>query len=92
MTAGNKIKSSQSNAHPQQQAAKEPKPRLFGRKASANSPPEAAEKHYTEQNTRHHSRDQTQSFIHHYPPVPPALPCLPFPPNARHSNSRDTSP
>ena len=33
-----------------------------------------------------------QSFIHRYPPVPPALPCLPWRPNATHSNSRSTSP
>jgi hypothetical protein len=31
---------------------------------------------------------QNHSFIHRHPPVRPAWPCLPWPPNARHSNSR----
>ena len=92
MTARNKIKSSQGNAHPQQQAAEEPKRRPFGRNALANRPPKAAEENRAEQHARHQRQRQSQDFIHRHPPVPPASPCLPWPPNATHSNSRSTSP
>ena len=51
MTARDKIKSSQGNARPQQQAAEEPKRRLSGRNALAHRPPKAAE-----ENRAEHSR------------------------------------
>ena len=38
--------------------------------------------------SRQPSQRQHQRFIHRCPPGPPASPCLPWPPNATHSNSR----
>src|SRR5580704_2464414 len=88
MLAPDKIKSRQGNAHPQQQAAEEPKRRPLGRNALANCPPKAAEENCTEQYARRQCQRQRQKFIHRYSPVRPASPCLPWPPNATHSNSR----
>src|ERR1017187_1971805 len=92
MTARDKVKSSQGNAHPQQQAAEEPQRRLFGRNALATRPPKAAEENRTEQKARHQRECQSQQFIHRHPPVRPALPCPPWRPNATHSNSRSRAP
>src|SRR5664279_76838 len=88
MTAGNKVKASQGNAHPQQQTAEEPKRRLVGRSALADRQPKAAKENCAEQHARRQCRRQKQQFIHRYPPVRPASPGLPWPPNATHSNSR----
>ncbi len=78
MTAGDKVKSSQGNAHPQQRAAEEPKRRPLGRNALANRPPKAAEENRAEQDARNQREYQSQNFIHRYSPAPPPLPCLPW--------------
>ena len=54
----------------------------------ANRPPKAAKEHHTKQNARHQRQHQINVSFIIYPPVLPASPCLPWPPNARHSNSR----
>src|ERR1017187_423528 len=88
MPAADKVKSSQGNAHPRQQAGEEPKRRLLGRNTLANRPPKSAEEYRAEPPSGRTRQHQHQSFIHRYPPVPPAWPCLPWQPNARHLNSR----
>jgi hypothetical protein len=46
-TGGDKVKPAQANAHPQQQAACEPKPGPFTRSALANGPPKTAKENRT---------------------------------------------
>src|SRR5664279_1504766 len=88
MTEPDEIEAGQGNAHPQKQAANEPKRRLFGRNTPAHRPPKAAEEDHAEHRSRRQRQRQGQRFIHRYPPDPPASPSLPWPPNARHSNTR----
>src|SRR5664280_516760 len=84
VTAGNQVKSDQGNAHPQHQAAEEPKRRLLRRNTLAHRPPETAEENGAQQHARRQCQRQQQNFIHRHPPVPPGWPCLHSLPSATH--------
>src|ERR1035437_1888580 len=88
VTAGNKVKSGQGNAHPQQQAAEEPKRWLLRRNTLAHRPPKAAKENGAQQHARRQCQRQQQNLIHRHPPVRLAWLCLLSLPNATHESSR----
>src|ERR1035441_10986086 len=63
MAARDKIEAGQGDARSQQEAAKEPKCRLFGRKALANRPPQAAEEYRAEQGAGHQRSEEHTSEL-----------------------------
>ena len=78
----NEVKSGQGDAHPQQQAAEEPKRRPLRRNALAHRPPKTAEEKRPQQHARRRCQRQQQNLIHRHPPVRPASLCLLWLPNA----------
>src|ERR1035438_3177987 len=58
MPAADKVKSSQGNAHPHQQAGEEPKRRLFRHNTLANRPPKSAEEYGAEPPSRRPRRSE----------------------------------
>src|SRR5271157_1289551 len=80
-TLRNKIESSQNQTGSQQQAAEEPERRPLGHNTLLDRPPKAAEEERTEQGAGKERQGKSQEITH---PDPPASPCIPFRPNARH--------